>query len=391
MDRPDDSSNSSEPFLCVNDPPPGPSGPTPLDIAKATIPDIFALARILEWPVESGGLQYAWYRENTNTPALSIREDGVVWYDFGLAVGGGVIDLLARVEGLDRGDACRRFIELSVEAQQNMTPEEIAQTYERAGGRGTSPERDQYVNKEKEREAAERRARWATMSPMHPLGEEDIENILRIRGWPTSAWQGLQHAAQRDLLFRSNRLGHPVFVVTDSARLSAKERRLDGCEIFPGRKATCLPGSIANWPLGTAEIRAGDRIFLVEGEADQLALFALLAIFAPSALGSTTVISLSASSRINERAMAMIKKRARHVTVIADEDQAGEAAVRRWTEQLASDGVPVRTVSVKGVTDRIKDISDLLARLHQFPDLTSRLRIWVEVLVDSEAEKPDPR
>ena len=97
---------------------------SPLEAAKAIIPDLFTLATELHWPIETTGSNFAWYRGNTDTPSLSIKEDGVVWYDFKLGQGGGPIELLGVVEKLDRRSACRRFIEISAVIQRKMTHEQ---------------------------------------------------------------------------------------------------------------------------------------------------------------------------------------------------------------------------------------------------------------------------
>jgi hypothetical protein len=365
---------------------------SPLEAAKAIIPDLFTLATELHWPIETTGSNFAWYRGNTDTPSLSIKEDGVVWYDFKLGQGGGPIELLGVVEKLDRRSACRRFIDISAVIQRKMTHEQrmaifsggaIVASLEAAESRALDEEL------RRESESVDRREYWARSHQLRSPDDDDIARIINSRRWPESAALGLKHATDLRLLFRSDGYcGSAIYVVTDSSRRSAKIRRLDGCEIHPGRKTTSMPGSSSRWPLGTASVVRGDDVILVEGETDQLAMFSLIAIYARASLARTIVISLSAGTGVHDEALHRIKLWARLVTVIADEDEAGRAAVVRWTEQLTDAGVSVRTASVADVAEDVKDVSDLLSKLKLFPNLSGRLDRWVQSITEARKQGP---
>jgi len=365
--------------------------PSPLELAKAIIPDVLTLSSALGWPIDSSGMNFAWYRGNSDTPSLNISPDASVWYDFALGKGGGPIDLLGLVEELDRTAACRRFIEVSADVQKGMSGDEIVDIYERAQ-RGVRVVGDRAGLKgvEQKRELAQAKLRDAWPEVM-PVSDSDISDIIESRDWPDAAAAGLHYSASRDLLFTTRAYGNRVYMVSDSSWRSAKVRRLDGKPMIGGRdtetKVLCLKGSQSRWPLGAAEIREGDHVILVEGETDQLAMIALLAIFAADTLISTTVISLSASTGIHDQAMHLIKTRARRVTVVADADEAGMNAVKQWMKQFSACGVQAQAASIEGVVAGAKDISDLLTELRFSPGLSHRLHDWVTSFNQLEATK----
>lgn len=368
--------------------------PSPLELAKAIIPDIFTLAEVLGWPLEGPGKNFAWYRDNTDTPSLNLREDGEVWFDFALGQGGGAIDLLALVENLDRKEACRRFIEISAEVQTKMSLSESMRAYEVACHRETAEEaqgRAAARRTSAEADKSDARSKWKAMYPLDTPTDDELTQIITLRHWPLSAGIGLRHAIHRGLLFSLQDYRNPAFVVTDSDRCSAKKRKFDGQPWLNGAKALCFPGSENRWPIGTAAIQNGDHAILVEGETDQLAMICLLEMFAPETLATTTVISLSASTPIHPAAMMVISARAKCMTIIGDADDAGRAAVDRWTQQLEHEQFPhpVRRGAVSAVDHDAKDISDLLSLLTNTPDLHSSLREWVGSITTTETDHQD--
>jgi 5S rRNA maturation endonuclease (ribonuclease M5) len=362
-----------------------------LEVALALVPDLFTLAALLDWPIRGPGTTFAWFRGNTNTPSLRIDDDGQRWYDFREGKGGGPIQLLARVEDLDNKAACRRFMQIAGKVAQKLTHDELMAVYAGASvssTRDTAERRAIAASERREAEQSEWRSKWEMIAPFKEPSDECLDQILQIRGWPRLAIQGLRHARSIGILFAERWYGQPGFVVTDSRRLSAKVRRLDGLVYSTGAKAKALPGSVGNWPLGAEGIRNQDRVILVEGETDQLAMYSLMAMYAPGSLARTTVVSLSAGSRIHELATHRIKERASCVILIADNDDAGHAAVGRWTEQLTDAGVPVSTASVAGIAEGVKDVSDLLGKLDQFPNLDRRLGDWVGSLTEATDLQP---
>jgi hypothetical protein len=356
--------------------------PSPLDLAKAIIPDILTLAEALDWPIEGTGLNYAWYRGNTNTPSLNIHEDGEVWFDFALGFGGGAIDLLKQVEDIDRRAACLRFIEISVVVQAAMSTAEKLRAYEAACGSESIEQKQARVTANKIRDEArksEARSKWTKLYQLDEPTDQELGQIISIRRWPLSAGIGLRHAQNRGLLYVLHEGVNSSFVVTDRDRVSAKRRRLDGNPWPKGAKSLCLYGSENRWPIGTAAIRTGDHVILVEGETDQLAMICLLEMFDPEALAHTSVVSLSASTPIHPAAMVVICARAQAFTIIGDADDAGQDAAARWTQQLKREGFlnPLRNRSVHDVDPNSKDVSDLLTLLTNKPDIRASLRAWV--------------
>lgn len=367
--------NGQRRFLVCNE-------PSPLEIAKAIIPDVLALADALGWPIQCTGPNFAWYRGNANTPSLDVREDGEVWYDFVLGQGGGAIELLALVEGLGRREACRRFIEISVDVQSKMSLSQVRSAYSAACGSCSIRERQRRVADSKdhnERKKAEVRTKWSELFEFSEPDDSDLTQIIRIRRWPTFAGIGLRHAIARGLLHVIRDGVDSSFVVTDGDRVSAKRRRLDGKPWFKGAKSLCLPGSENRWPIGTAAIRNGDHAILVEGEADQLAMLCLLEIFVPEALGCTSAISLSASASIHPAAIVLIQARARRFTILGDADPVGQRAATRWRAQLttAQFAYPIGVGAVNDVEPDCKDVSDILSLLEQRPESRDRIKSWL--------------
>jgi hypothetical protein len=355
-----------------------------LDVAKVILPDIFALSEAMQWPIEGPGLNFAWFRGNDQTPSLNIRDDGAVYFDFVVGTGGGAIDLLGAVENLDRKQACRRFIAVAALVQSRMSHDEIRRCYDEAANPPPQEVRNARATCEavrREAEQAERRSFWTRLAPMTALTESELQQIIVVRRWPQEAIIGLQRAAELGILLRCGSRPEPCYVVTDAARLSAKERRLDGNEVRPGAKSTCLPGSLSRWPLGTAAVATGDQVILVEGETDQMAMIALVAMFAQGALADTKVISLAAGTNIHNDAIQILKERGRHVTAIGDADDAGRAAIVRWTALLTMAGIPNASATIEGVVPDAGDVSDLLSALEKEPEHSAKLAAWVESLI----------
>lgn len=360
---------------------------TQLQIAKAMVPDIFTLARILGWPIEAPGLNFAWYRNNTNTPSLSITECGCLWNDFALSEGGDAIKLLAKVENLSNSEACKRFIGISAEVQKKMTGAEIWEAQKRA----QDPNRSHRVLRQKaaaEAEATAKRAMWTTLVPFEPISDADIGALAAARRWPESAINGLRLARERGLLFRTNYGGARCYVVTDSARTSAKVRRIDATEVAPGIKSKCLPGSRASWPLGSAEINYRDNVVLVEGEADQLALLSMFVDSSPAGTAVPVVISLAASSSLPPETIVILQ-RARSVTVVGDRDEAGRRAVLRWLGQLQSAGVTSRSLELSASLGELKDLSDLYTLSTTRTDCAKEIKAIVSKLLSAETTNDD--
>ena len=154
--------------------------------------------------------------------------------------------------------------------------------------------------------------------------------------------------------------------MTDTARVNAQARRMDGWEWeHIGAKAWTLPGAWASWPIGITEAQPFPAIALCEGGPDCLAAHYLTlweqathhnkrdAQCAPVAM-------LGASQRIHPDALPLFT--GKRVRIFGHEDEAGRGAVERWAAQLASVGADVDAFSFAGLQQMdgqpVKDLND---------------------------------
>jgi hypothetical protein len=228
--------------------------------------------------------------------------------------------------------------------------------------------KDQDVRAEK----ARKRMGWPAFSP--PTADQ-IREIAKLRG--ISA-EGVQIAADRGLLFTATDRGAEAWAVTDSARLNARIRRMDG-GLWYGENKSMPPtggGQESSWPVGIPEAQSFPAIAVVEGEADILAALHL-AWCANVEEGLAVVGMLGSGERISEEALPLF--RGKRVRIFEDNDSAGERAASRWTQQLFASGTTVDVFSFSGLIRAdgapVKDMTDFA---HLDPDQWEKERERVE-------------
>ena len=171
-------------------------------------------------------------------------------------------------------------------------------------------------------------------------------------------------AVERGLLFCADWHGHRAWVVTDSARIAAQARRMDGA-LWACGKTQSLPGSITGWPIGLREAAARPAIALVEGSGDLLAAFHLAwcGIDNLDALGVVAI--LGAKARIADTALPFFA--GKRVRIFAHDDAAGYAGAATWAAQLKAAEAVVDAFSFSGFRqndgEKVNDLNDFL-RLH---------------------------
>lgn len=277
-------------------------------------------------------------------PSFSVSPDGQVWNDFATGEAGDVVDFFQRASGLPRKEACRKFIQL-------------------AGG-GTFPAISQATHPA----TAEPRRGKPTFPAFERGTAAELRALATVRG---IGQEGLEWASERGLLWFAALKDCRAWIVTDSARLNAQARRLDGqvWDHLGGRpKAWTLPGSWASWPIGAKEAQPFETIALCEGGPDllaahYLALWEQAPHYATREVRCAPVAMLGASLKIHPDALTLF--RGKQIRVFPHADRAGRAAAVRWAAQLQSVGADVNAFDFEGLCrangEPVKDLNDALA------------------------------
>jgi hypothetical protein len=282
-------------------------------------------------------------------PSFSVFDGGNHWKDFGTGEAGDAVDFFQRASGLLKKDACRKFIEL-------------------AGGHFAPAPR-----------AAQLRSQLADAKPKPNFPDftkgtaADFKQLASLR---QISPESLELASERGLLRFATLKGCPAWVVTDSARVNAQARRMDGQAWEQiGAKAWTLPGAWASWPIGITEAQPLRAIALCEGGPDLLAAFHFIFCEDREAHCSP-VAMLGASQRIHSDALPLFTGKC--LRIFGHDDEDGRAAVERWARQLASIGADVDAFSfaeLRQVDDQcVKDLNDCTS-IHA-DDFEAERNLW---------------
>lgn len=295
------------------------------------------------------------FRED-RSPSFSVYAEGRRWRDFATGSGGDAADFLACALDVPSSEGVRRLIAMAGTGQDGRalrSPDRSIRTFENTPGpqgapAGTGPGSTKGTAEQAER--AVKRARWPVMEP---CTEADIAVIAERR---RLAPEAVALAARRGLLWMADSREGRAWVLTDSRRVSAQARRLDGLpwESLGGAKARTLPGSEASWPLGLAEAAAYPAIALVEGGPDLLAACHLLAKSGVADLVAP-VAMLGAGMSIQDQAVPLFA--GKRVRIFAHPDAAGQEGARRWYRQLRRSAR-----HVDGFTPTVGDLNDFVCR-----------------------------
>lgn len=256
------------------------------------------------------------------------------------------INFLGEVLGLQNGEATKRFLEIAngrrVSPPAHSTHQSATRTEPRPG---------------------------PNLSAIKSCSESDLEQIVKLRSIPIV---GLRLARDRNLLFSYSDPRHgPCWLITDDARRSAICRKLDGTSFHSFRtgketKSRVRKDSEANWPIGIAQAGGLSSIALTEGAPDFLAAFALAYPGAVESLVAPVCIT-GAGCSIHAEALPMF--RGKRVRIFGHADQAGQAAIERWAEQLAGVQAEVDGFDFSGLVKAdgspVKDLNDFLQADHK--------------------------
>ena len=209
---------------------------------------------------------------------------------------------------------------------------------------------------------AEQRAAWPKL--IEPTAG-DLGQIATLRGLGI---EGLRLAVNRGILRVAMHHGHRSWIVTDSARMAAQARRLDGEPWRVGEgspKALTLPGSIGAWPVGVAAFKPEHRCVLVcEGGPDLLAGFHFIAAEGCE-VNASAVAMMGASCRIRESELHQFE--GRRVRICEQADKVGREATQDWARQLHPHVERLDAIRFDGLRQAdgnpVKDLNDL-CRIH---------------------------
>lgn len=318
------------------------AGDSPLALAleRFTIPELWQLLGLSGTPQASCRSPF---REDKN-PSFTIYAGGQRWCDHGTGEGGDAVDFIAQACDLSKSEAARKLIDLAGtrgcgRPWANYHPQP----------RPASARYDSLTDKEK----ASLRRSWPAFEM--PSAAE-IAVIAALRDLSP---EGVAIAAERGLLFCAAWHGHRAWVVTDSARVNAQVRRMDGGPWEEkDSKAWTLPGSVGGWPVGLREAQTFPAIALVEGGPDLLAAFHLawcetstpetLALGkGVDVLDNLGVVAIfGAKTRIVDAALPFFA--GKRVRIFAHDDRAGYGGAATWAAMLKAAGAAVDSFGFSG-------------------------------------------
>lgn len=320
------------------------------------MPDLW---RKLGWPGEpKKSCRRPYAPEDTRDKGSVFQHQSGAWlfHDFVSGDNFEEVALLARVEGLNNGDACRRFIELSgVKNRQRIHSQPMPQTSENSG---SLPNTGEISSRPRTR---------PSIGKLEPFTHYDVERVAVLRGIDPVA---VHLAANEGLLWKGEKLGHESWVITDNSRWNAQFRRFDGQPYYLGAigkevKTLGVKGGWAAWPVGISAIcefkKRFHRVLIVEGMPDMLAGFQVIA--ETGFLAEATVICMTGSSMLVPDFCLPFFNGLR-VRIFADADTAGQSAAVRWHEQLAAVGAVVDAFDLAGLLradgQPVKDLNDVM-------------------------------
>ena len=177
--------------------------------------------------------------------------------------------------------------------------------------------------------------------PLPPMDEGTEEQFHALAGLRQISLEGIMLASTRGLLRFGVWKGRNAWFVTDCTRRVAQARRLDGkpwSEIASAKAWTICGEGDAKWPIGIQESKSLRSIALVEGGPDLLAAFHF--IFCEAREHDCGVVAmLGASHNIHPDAVTLFS--GRRVRIFGHADKSGNAAAKRWFDQLTLAGAEV--------------------------------------------------
>ena len=275
--------------------------------------------------------------------SFSVNADGTLFNCFAGCGGGDTVDFFALATGLPHGEACRGFIALASGSPVSCVPRPPRLT----------PAAEAAMK-------VDARSSWPLFESPTSKGDTLDGALGVVANLRHVSIDGARIMAARGLLWFTVWKELPAWVVTDSARLNAQARRMDG-KLWEDieKKAQTLPGSEARRPVGASEARLYPTVLLCEGGPDLLAAFHF--IEAHGREGDTTAVAmLGAGMNIHPDALPLLANK--QIRIMAHTDHAGRDAAVRWGEQLAAVNATVDVADFSGLlmTDGspVEDLND---------------------------------
>lgn len=270
--------------------------------------------------------------------SFSITSDGQAFHDFATGDKGDIVTFWARATGLPVADACKTFIQYAGTGHRTITP------ITRIASPASPP--------------AERQ------KPVLPsMQRGDSKRLQVLAQFRNVSVEGLQLASERGLLWFANLHNLSAWIVTDSERVNAQARRMDGDlwqHLSEPAKAYTLPGCWASWPIGITAAKDFPVIALVEGGPDLLAAHHF--IYAEERERDVAAVCITGGTmKIHADALPLFK--GKRVRIYPHLDKTGQDSIQRWTEQIESVGADVDYCDLSGIPTvtggRVKDLNDL--------------------------------
>lgn len=265
-----------------------------------------------------------------------------VWLDFASGEKGDLIGLWQATTGLSLKDSCAAAMQfLGIEPEPELRPEPTKAwtQLQREMGQGT---------------------------------EGDIAILQALRRLPSDA--GLQAAIESGHLFfgpvfdkPANAAGiyHHSWIITDSERIGAQARRMDGQPYGDGQKSKTIHGTTGRWPIGIADLPTGHQIALVEGGPDFLAAYTACAMLGLLD-GIQPISMLGSQQHIHPEALPKFANKTVWIFPHKDENLAGLQGAIKWDRAIRGAGAAVIPFDFRPYSG-VKDLNDFVSALCPAP------------------------
>ena len=283
------------------------------------------------------------HEDRTKSCSIFTGADGLdAWNCFAGCGGGDAVDFFTSASRLPSAEACRAFIGLAGGSSVACVPR---------------PPRPKTADVDAEK--AEQRKTWPLFED--PLvGSENAAMRAALVELRTVSYQGVRLMSERGLLWFAEWKDLPAWIVTDSERVNAQARRLDG-QKWEGidAKAQTLPGSRATWLIGVKESQFARVILFIAGGPDLLTAHQFIHAHKREA-DTAAVAMMGESLAITTNVLPLFA--GKRVRIMAHADKAGIEAAQNWAAQLETVGAIVDAADFAGLLmangSPVKDLND---------------------------------
>jgi hypothetical protein len=258
-----------------------------------------------------------------------------LWLDFATGEKGDLIGLWRAARGASLRDTCTEAmkflgIERVQEEREEPTASQAWTQLQREMGTGTSP---------------------------------DIDALVVLRKLPND--DGLRAAIENGHLFfgpvfdKADSNYHHSWIITDSSRMGAQARRLDGKPYGDGQKSKTIHGTAGRWPIGIADAGNSLDLAMVEGGPDFLAAYTAIEMLG-LANQIQPVAMLGSSQTIHPNALEKFCGRTVWIFPHNDDNMAGIQGAIRWQNQLKSQKITLIPFDFRPYPG-VKDLNDFVS------------------------------